>query len=190
VVEAERWAVSKTWTYAWRSLVLVGLLAGALQTLAIAVKDFDPMPVALGLEPPSRYLERRGVPQARAWEWIQAQGGDARSRVLVLGDSRSAWLPGGALSASVFEEHPLSRWVAQAGSPQQVGASLRRKGYDFVVLNKAEWARLRAAPPAPQYWPDGDPAAQQRFFDWIGQLEALPEDRRLLDAGLLVARLR
>lgn len=189
-VEAESWTLSRGWTWAWRGMLLLGLLTGAAQTLVIGVKDFDPLPPALGLESSSRYLERRGLPQRRATEWIRAQGGGEAAKVLVLGDSRSAWLPARALAASVFETHPLSAWVAQAATPDEVGASVRRKGYDFVLLNRAEWARLRDAGPSPIYWPGGDAAAQQRFWDWIAQLEQLPESQRLNDAGLLVVRLR
>lgn len=189
-IEAEAWTVSRTWTYLWRLLLLSGLLIGALQTLVIAEKSFSPFGVALGTEAPSRYLERQAVPQIRAAAWIGSHGGSEDSKVLLLGDSRSAWLPARTLAASVFEEHPLAAWVGQAQSPQQVGALLRRKGYDFVVLNRAEWARLRAEPPAPIYWPAGDAAAQQRFEAWIATLEALPSAQRYSDAGLLIARLR
>lgn len=187
-LEAERGALSRGWTWGWRALLLLGLLTGSAQTLLIAVKDFDPLPVALALEQPSRYLERRGIPSRRAAEWIRSHGGSAREKVLLLGDNRSAWLPAQTLAASSFETHPLAAWVAGAASPDEVGASVRRKGYDFVVLNRAEWERLGRG--ELRYWPEGDAAAQQRFWDWVAQLEALPEERRLLDAGLLVARLR
>lgn len=189
-LEAEVWAVSRTWTKVWRGLVLAGLLAGALQALAVAVKDFDPLPPALGLEKPAAYLARRGVPQARAWAWIKAQGAKPQAKVLVLGDSRTAWLPAGALAASAFEAHPLAAWVAQARDPQDLDARLARKGYDFVFINRAEWARLAAQGQAPVYGPQDDEAARLRFEAWVAHLEALPERRRLVDAGFLVARLR
>jgi hypothetical protein len=189
-VEAEAWAYSRGWTYAWRAVILIGLGLGAWQTLAIAVKDFDPLPVALGLESSDHYLERKGVPLAKAADWILAHGGGRGSKVLLLGDARSAWLPGQVTAASVFEEHPLAAWMGQAADPEQVGAMLRRKGYDFVVLNRAEWDRLRDLGSPPAYWPAGDEAAKARFFAWVEQLAALPDDRRLDQGGLLVARLR
>jgi hypothetical protein len=189
-LEAEAWAYSRGWTYAWRAILLAGLGLGAWQTLTIAVKDFDPLPAALGLEEKDHYLERRGVPQARAADWILAHGGSSRSKLLLLGDARSAWLPGQVTAASVFEPHPLAAWVGQAADAEQVGATVRRKGYDFVVLNRAEWERLRSLSAPPAYWPAGDEAAKDRFFAWVSLLEALPEERRLDQNGLLVARLR
>jgi hypothetical protein len=189
VIEAEAWAVSATWTGLWRGLIVAGLFVGAGHTLAIAVKDFDPLPVALGLEKPADYLWRNGVVQKEAGDWIRSHGGEA-AKVLVLGDARTAWLPPASLASSVFEPHPLAAWVGLAAGPEQVGATVRRKGYDFVVFNEAEWDRVRANGPSPLYWPVGDETARLRFFAWLQQLRELPTDKRLIDGPLLVARLR
>jgi hypothetical protein len=188
VLEAETWAFSRTWTYLWRGIVLVGLLSGALQCLEIVVMDFDPLAVSLGLEAPEDYLARMGVPQARAAAWIRQRGG-ADAGVLVLGDERTAYLPPRSLAASVYESHPLAQWVAQARSPQEVGAIARSKGYDFVFFNGAEWDRLQQGPLPPRYWPDGDPLAQARFKAWLDSLYALPPQDRLVAGKLLVAHL-
>jgi hypothetical protein len=151
--------------------------------------DFDPVAVSLGLEAPEDYLARMGVPQAKAAQWIRERGG-ADPGVLVLGDERTAYLPPRSLAASSFETHPLALWVAQAASPQDVGAIVRSKGYDFVFFNGAEWARLQKGPDFPRYWPDGDAAAQARFTAWIDTLRALPQQDRLEVGNLLVAHLR
>lgn len=191
LIRAEAWAVSVTWTWTWRGLVLAGLLMGVLQSLEIAAKDFDPLAVTLGLEDPALYLARHGVPQLGLTRWMLAHGGGPRSRVLLLGDARSAWLPGGTVAASAFEPHPLGRWIARAASAQDMDAMLRRKGYDFVVLNGAEWQRLsRQDPPGPAYWPEQDAAAEARFGAWIARLRALPEERRFEQGPLLAVALR
>jgi hypothetical protein len=189
VLEAEAWAVSRTWTLLWRGLILGGLFVGAGHTLTIAVKDFDPLPVALGLEKPADYLWRRGVVQQKAGDWIRSHGGEV-AKVLVLGDARTAWLPPAALATSVFEPHPLGAWVGQAADAEQVGATVRRKGYDFVVFNAAEWERVRANGPSPLYWPAGDETARLRFLAWLEQLRTLPTEKRLMDGPLLVVHLR
>jgi hypothetical protein len=191
LVQAEAWAVSVSWTWAWRVLVLAGLLAGALQGLEIAVKDFDPLAAALQLEDPAAYLARRGVPQLALSRWMDAHGGGPDSPVLLLGDARSAWLPGGTLTASAFEPHPLTAWMAHCATAQEMDATVRRKGYDFVVLNGAEWQRQRTLdPPGPQYWAPGDAAAAARFDAWVGLLRSLPDDRRFEQGPLLAVRLR
>jgi hypothetical protein len=58
------------------------------------------------------------------------------------------------------------------------------------MFNAAEWERQRSGGTAIAYWPAEDSAARQRFFDWVDQLRALPAERRLIEPGLLVARLR
>ena len=190
IVEVETWAFSWTWSRLWRGLVLLALLSGAAQTLLIVVKYFDPFAVSLGLEAPEDYLLRMGVPQPKVAQWIRARsGGAVNPGILVLGDERSAYLPAHSLAASVFETHPLVDWVSQARSPQDVGAIARAKGYDFVYFNGAEWERLQHGGPAPRYWPQGDAAAQARFFAWLDILRALPVQDRFISGKLLIARL-
>ncbi|MGH7443015.1 MAG: hypothetical protein ACREKE_10125, partial [bacterium] len=187
VLEAETWAFSKTWSQLWSVLVLMGLLFTAAQTLAIAVKDFDPLPVALGLEAPTDYLAHMGVPQAMAAAWIRERQ-PTGAGVLVLGDERTAYLPPDSLAASVYETHPLAAWVARARNPQEVGAIVRAKGYDFVYFNGAEWERLGGGAVLP-YWPVGNERAKARFLDWLKSLRALPVTDRLEVGKLLVAHL-
>jgi hypothetical protein len=122
---------------------------------------------------------------------MENHGGGPHSKVLLLGDARSAWSSGQTVASSAFEPHPLQAWMGRAASPQDVDVMLRRKGYDFVVFNGAEWQRLRRQdPPGPQYWPAGDAAAQARFDAWLLQLRALPAERRYEQGALLIARLR
>jgi hypothetical protein len=175
-LEAEAWAASKGWAYAWRVLVLLGLFLGAGQTLLIATKDFQPWNVALGLQDPLEYLSEQGVPQAEAAAWMRLRRGP-RTRVLVLGDARTAYLPGDALAASPFEEHPFKAWAAKAASAQDLSAIVRRKGYDFVLFSRAEWSRVED-PARPFYWSRDDAATAQRVQDWLGSL-ALDDKRRL-----------
>jgi hypothetical protein len=173
VQEAETWAASKRWAYAWRTLILLGLFLGAGQCLLIASKDFQPWDVALGLQDPMDYLSGRGVPQAEAGAWIRANGG-AKAHVLVLGDARTAYLPGNALAASPFEEHPFKTWASKASSAQDLSAIVRRKGYDFVLLSRAEWSRVED-PVRPFYWERGDTATALRVDTWLKDLAADPK---------------
>jgi hypothetical protein len=189
-VQAEGWAVSVTWTWLWRVLVLAALAAGALQGFEIMAMDFDPLASALGLVDPAVQLARRGVPQLQVERWILAHGGNAQSGVLLLGDARDAWMPARTLAASPFEPHPLAAWVGQCQSPQDLAVLLRRKGYDFVAVNQAEWQRLGQVGAAPVYWPQGDAAAQARFNAWMDLLKASPPADHLDQGGVFVARLR
>ncbi len=189
VSEAETRAASRGWARLWQGLVVAGLLFTAAQTLAIAVKDFDPLPVALGLEAPEAYLGRMGVPQAAVGAWILAQKPEGAG-VLVLGDERTAYLPPDCLAASVYDRHPLAEWVGRARSPQEVDARVRAKGYDFVYFNFGPWmGQLRTGSEQP-YWPVGDAQAEARFMAWVAALRALPRTQRLDLGGAFVARIR
>jgi len=191
LIQAEAWAVSVTWTWAWRGLVMVGLLSGVLQALEITVRDFDPVPAVFGLEAPAAYLARRGVPQLALSQWMENHGGGPHSRVLLLGDARSAWLPGGTVATSAFEDPPPVAWMIPGASPQDMDAMVRRKGYDFVVFNGAEWQRLcRQDPPGQRFWPQGDAVAEARFGAWIDWLRTQPLERRYEQGPLLAVRLR
>ena len=169
-LEAEAWAASKGWAYAWRGVILLSLFLGAGQTLVIATKDFQPWNVALGLQEPQDYLSERGVPQAEAAAWIQSRQGQ-RKRVLVLGDARTAYLPAQALAASAYDEHPFKAWAREAASPQDLGALVRRKGYDFVLFSRAEWVRVED-PAQPFYWSRDDAETAQRVNAWLQSLVA------------------
>ena len=175
-MEAEDWAASLGWVQVWRSMVLLGLFLGAGQTLLIATKDFQPWNVALGLQEPQVYLMERHVPQAEAAAWVRTRPG-AR-RILVLGDGRSAYLPPTALVASSFDEHPFRVWAAKAASPQDLGAIVRRKGYDFVLFSRAEWARVED-PQRPLYWARDDAATAARVHAWLEALIQEPGRPRL-----------
>jgi hypothetical protein len=80
-LEAERWAVSRTWTQLWRGLLLAGLALGSVQTLLIAVKDFDPFAVALGLDQgPRRRAQEPGAAAGRRPHGLAASGDHRRQR--------------------------------------------------------------------------------------------------------------
>lgn len=175
-MEAEDWAASLGWVQVWRLMVLIGLFLGAGQTLLIATKDFQPWNVALGLQDPQAYLMERHVPQAEAAAWVRTRPG-AR-HILVLGDGRSAYLPPSALVASSFDEHPFKAWAARASSPQDLGAIVRRKGYDFVLFSRAEWARVED-PQRPLYWSRDDAPAAARVRAWLDALIQEPGRPRL-----------
>ncbi len=170
--EVERWAASKGWAYAWRALVLAGLFLGAGQSLVIATKDFQPWAPATGSQDAISYLSSRAVPGAEAAAWIRSRPGPRK--VLVLGDSRTAYLPAGALASSYYEVHPFRVWAARADSAQDLGAIVRRKGYDFVLVDRARWALLET-PADPLYWAQGDTVTAERVQSWIQGLAADPQ---------------
>lgn len=187
LLELERWARSASWALALRLLVVLALGLGASRVLLLVVRDFDPFAVALGLEDESSYLVRRGVQYAPAAHWLRLRYPSAK--VLVLGDSRVAYLPPRAEAGTVFERHPLRGWLARAKSPEDVGALLRGKGYDFVLVNFAEWARV-ASQPGPAYQYFSTPAVEAQFRAWVESARQGPRDKTYDDRAVVVLPLR
>jgi hypothetical protein len=186
IFEMEHWSASRGWAVAWKGLVLAALFLGLGQAFVIITKDFRPWEVVAGLQETPEYLAQQGVPQLAAGSWIRARGGP-KARVLVLGDARTAWLPAGALAATTFDEHPFRAWLKQAHSPEDLGAIVRRKGYDFLFLSRAEWARLDAQG-SPLYWAPGDAVAQALCQAWVQSMALAAKSQLLLpmDAGLVL----
>lgn len=181
-------AKSRGWALALRGLLCAACFLGAVQTWSVVAKDFDPLRAALGLEVPESYLARMGVQGARAGAWLRARVG-VRAKGLLLGDSRAAGLPSGAVAASAFEEHPAAAWLGQVRSAEELGAKLRQKGYDFVLVNRAEWARV-AAIPGSQYGYLGPPGAREAFDDWLVAARGRGPEKALEDGAVLAVILR
>ena len=176
-------AQSRGLALALRALVCGAAFLGASQTLVIVAKDFDPWRAALGLEAPEAYLPRMGVQTDRAGAWLKARLGPS-ARGLVLGDSRSAGLPAGAVVATVFEAHPAAAWLGELDTPQDVAGKLKQKGYDFVLINRAEGSRTATlAGLAPRGLPQ--PAARA-FELWLEGQRASGGDR-VFDADQVLA---
>ena len=181
--EIEEWAVSRSWGLALRMTVVATLFLGAGQTLCIAAKDFSPFQVALGLESEQDYLSRRDVNTARAAEWLKEHSAWDRGLVL-LGDSRTAYLPPQILASTVFEAHPFKAWLDASATPQDLDASLAQKGYDFVLVNRREWSRIQESPGA-HYDYFSSPPKEALFMDWLNA--HLADKAQVYDSeGLLV----
>jgi hypothetical protein len=151
--ETEALAASRTWEALMRAVLCAALLLSAAQTGLIVIKDFDPAKVALGLQSQEEYLQQRVnyLPVAR---WA-SQHMDETGRLLVLGDSRSAYLPGRPLAASVFERHPFSDWLAGAHNPEELDRIVLGNGFKYVLINQLEWSRVNSGnEPHYRYWDD------------------------------------
>ncbi len=179
VGEVRVWARSRGLAFAWELLVGLGLVVAAAQTSLIVVKDFDPVRVSLGLESRQQYLRDR-VSYAAAADWAQEHL-PADAGILVLGESRTAYLPGRPLAASPFEEHPFSAWLRQSRDVAQLDEKVKEAGCSWVLINQAEWRRLDQGPP-PHYDYFDDARERNLFRDWERDGLALKFER---DGALL-----
>jgi 4-amino-4-deoxy-L-arabinose transferase-like glycosyltransferase len=181
--EIEVWAASRSWGLALRLLVIATLFLSASQVFLLTLKFFDPFSAALGLERPEDYLARQGVSSARAALWLKSRGGFNQGLVL-LGDSRTAYLGPRTLASTVFEPHPFKSWLAQSASGQDLDARLAQKGYDFVMINKREWDRVgQGAGPHYDYFSSSKKEAL--FMNWL-QSHAADKGRVYNSDGVLL----
>lgn len=163
--EIESWASSRSWAMALRMVVIATLFLSAFQIFLLSVKSFDPFSVALGIEIPRDYFARQGVTAPRATAWLKAHGGFNKGLIL-LGDSRTAYLPSRTLAATVFEPHPFKAWLDSSVSVQDLDVRLAQKGYDFVMVNKREWARVQQGI-GPHYDYFSSPSKEELFSVWL-----------------------
>lgn len=154
---------SRGWTFLFEAVLGFFLLASAGQTSVVVEKDFGPTRAALGLESPGNYLERH-VSYAATADWA-ASHLDPQAGILVLGESRTAYLPGRPLAATVFETHPFAGWLQRSTTPAGLNRMLKSKGLSYVLVNQEEWRRVELAP-GPHYRYYSDPDKARLFKDW------------------------
>ncbi len=171
-------ALPKGWSRAWQ-LPLVKWRASFWPGRASALRPslgtgFDPWKGGGGLGPAGRrsttYQPTTVCPQAEAAAWIPLPApGPCKRILLVPRDPRTAYLPPETLSCGLYETHPLKAWLKEAKDAADLGAIVRRKGYDFLFVHRVQWALLEP-PDDPFYWDRGDSAAEARFKGWVQQL--------------------
>lgn len=130
-------------------LLLVALSNGTV--LALHNREmFDPVPVALGHEPPDAYLARV-QPSQRAVLYLNRHA-PVGAKVLTLGEERLLYLDRPVVACSVLDVSPARDWAREAGSAEALAGRLRREGVDYVLLNRPVFtARLETGAQAP-YW--------------------------------------
>ena len=124
------------------SLILLSA-AGALGTTRfISLHDqvFSSTRVALGQESGSDFT-RRTLDQYEAAMYVRHNLAPD-THLLFIGESRPFYFDRTSLAPYPFHEHPLTRWVEEASSPEQLIHKIRSEGFTHVVLNTREFRRL------------------------------------------------
>jgi hypothetical protein len=124
------------------SLVLLSA-AGALGTTRfISLHDqvFSSTRVALGQESGSDFT-RRTLDQYEAAMYVRHNLAPD-THLLFIGESRPFYFDRTSLAPYPFHVHPLTRWVEEASSPEQLIHKIRSEGFTHVVLNIREFRRL------------------------------------------------
>jgi hypothetical protein len=130
---------------AGRHVAVPWLLAGLLLATNIFFLSRDEptrgaFPPALGLQSRSDYLRS----MLRIWPAVEVANRDlpASARILLLGESRTAWLERDHLASTALDRPLLPAILARERDPSLFAAALRRHGITHVLVNVTELRRL------------------------------------------------
>ncbi len=125
-------------------IVLTFLLAlGAWETsrfLDLHNMVFASAAVALGREQPAEYASRQ-LDQYDTAKFVREHT-RTDAKLLMLGEARPYYFRRDAVAPSPFDRHPLSAWVRDSASPEELARTLASQGITHVVLNVREFRRL------------------------------------------------
>jgi hypothetical protein len=125
------------------SLVLLSACGTLGMTRFLSLHDqvFSSTRVALGQESAGEFT-RRTLDQYEAAMYVRSNL-PSDAHLLFIGESRPFYFDRASLSPYPFHEHPLTRWVEEASSPEQLLQKIRSEGFTHVVLNTREFRRLQ-----------------------------------------------
>ena len=125
------------------SLVLLSAFGtlGTTRFLSLHTQVFSSAQVALGQESGIEFA-RRTVDHYEAAAYVKTTL-PRNANLLFIGESRPFYFDRASLSPYPFHEHPLSNWIQETHSPEQLLQKIRSEGFTHVVLNTREFKRLR-----------------------------------------------
>jgi hypothetical protein len=115
-------------------------LVGASRFLSVHNRVFSSMNVALERESAGAFASRT-LDQYETAMYVRNHLAP-EAHLLFIGESRPYYFDRPALFPYPFHEHPLTRWVEEADSSEQLLHTLRNHGFTHVVLNTKEFRRL------------------------------------------------
>jgi hypothetical protein len=124
------------------SLILLSVFGtlGTTRFLSLHDQVFSSARVAMGQESASEFT-RRTLDQYEAAMYVRSTL-PSDVHLLFIGESRPFYFDRPSLSPYPFHEHPLTRWVEEVNSPEQLLQRIRSEGFTHVVLNTREFRRL------------------------------------------------
>ena len=123
------------------AILLVPLsLWGTMRFLDQHQSAFSSLHVALGQERPHDYLVRY-LGHYEAAHFVQ-ETVQADARLLFIGETRPYYFARNALAPTPFDLHPLSMWIQDTSTTQELVELLNKQGITHVVLSIPEFKRL------------------------------------------------
>ncbi|HEY5627373.1 MAG TPA: hypothetical protein VIR79_05470, partial [Nitrospira sp.] len=122
-------------------LLLAGLgIWGSSIFISTHNQVFSSLQVALGREPRAEYAART-IDHYEAARFVRDHL-PPDAKLLFIGESRPFYFDRTSLAPYPFHEHPLTQWIRETASPEQLREKLREEGFTHAVLNTREFARL------------------------------------------------
>jgi hypothetical protein len=116
---------------------------GTSRFISVHSQVFSSEKVALGQEPRAQYAART-LDQYDAATFVREHL-PSNAKLLFIGESRPFYFDRSSLAPYPFQEHPLTHWIEEASSPEQLRERLRKEGFTHVILNTREFRRLHDA---------------------------------------------
>jgi hypothetical protein len=127
------------------ALSLVGLSAlgafGTARFLSLHSQVFSAEKVALGAEAGTDFT-RRTLDHYEAATYVR-DNLPTNATLLFIGECRPFYFDRISVSPYPFHEHPLTTWIGETDSAEQLLDTMRREGFTHVILNTSEFRRLR-----------------------------------------------
>lgn len=115
-------------------------IVGTTRFIAQHSEVFSSEQIVFGRESRSAYLSK-AVDHFESAQYVREHV-PSDARLLFIGESRPFYFERSTLAPYPFHEHPLTAWLKEATSADQVVDRLRLEGITHVVLNTKEFKRL------------------------------------------------
>jgi tetratricopeptide (TPR) repeat protein len=137
---AEQWA---RWFGQLARWCVLGLMVWGLGTLAgMALTNWDPVGVSLGLQNREMYLEQHLMlgyrPMARVINQLPG-----KVKLYAFGETRTYYIEKPITAVTVYDTNPLLEWLDQGPTAEAVWQKFRQEGYTHLFINAQEAARTR-----------------------------------------------
>jgi hypothetical protein len=136
---AEAWRPSR---FFWPALLAAGCLAGLLHAAIFEHILVEPATWLFGSAAQRERWEREFISTLAVFEFANENLDPSRHRILLVGETRQAWLRVPHEAASAYDRMPLADWAAQFPSRDELLQHLRSMGYTHFIVNFSEMQRL------------------------------------------------
>jgi hypothetical protein len=113
---------------------------GTSRFVSLHSQVFSSEKVALGQESGDEYAKRTIDHYEAATFANKHLPPDAT--LLFIGESRPFYFNRASLAPYPYHEHPLSQWIREAASAEELREKLRKEGFTHIILNTREFKRL------------------------------------------------